>query len=169
MSIQCDICPNIIFVEEQETFYEQNRVVTSPGYWEYQFTTKSSSFEENMLHQYLEMLSKDSSGFTVCNNCKTMLENDTNFAQELGVQNHVRSLPDGKVDLNSAGIVLGSVWKKMKGSWPSSIKVKNFNINNNTGNKTENNQIQEEKYKNKKKSLTQNERSKENKQPCYGS
>jgi hypothetical protein len=126
MSYQCDICPDVFQTREDGTFYDQNRVLTSPGYWDYQFTTKSTSFEENMLNQFLDMLSKDSSGFNVCNNCKSMLEKDIEIAVELGIEKYIKSIHDGKVDINSAGIVLGSVWKKKHGTWPSSIKITGF-------------------------------------------
>ncbi len=127
MAYQCEICPDVFSNKEQGYFFDQNRVLTSPGYWQYLFTTKASFFEVSMLNSYLDMLCKDTSGFTICNKCKTMLEADATFAQELGITEYVKTLSDGKVDRNAAAIVFGSVWRKMHGTWPSTIKVNGFN------------------------------------------
>ena len=116
----CDICSDT-FPKPEGTFYDQNRVLTSPGYWEIVFA--KPAFVEGILGMQLAMFCQDTSGFTVCDKCADVLEGDDARAAEYGLAEHVTSIPSGRVDSHAAGMVAGTVWKQLNGSWPETIQI----------------------------------------------
>ncbi len=137
MQRPCDICNKAIYNKSESRFYDQNRVITSPFYWEHvinnvlekEFRNDTMQQKEQLLAMLLDKFSKDRSGFTVCSKCQDMLEKDLQRAQEFHLPNlekYVVSNRSGRVDLATAGVIAGAVWTKIHGSWPSSIVVRDL-------------------------------------------
>ncbi|MEZ5987647.1 MAG: CFI-box-CTERM domain-containing protein [Planctomycetota bacterium] len=116
---KCDICSHLMPSKESGTHFDQNRVLTSPGYWEHLFG--KPDFDGGMLGGFLGMLCRDPTGFTVCSGCKNMLLNDTALTSRYGLSQYLKSIPSGMVDSHAAGMVAGTVWKERSGSWPETI------------------------------------------------
>jgi hypothetical protein len=74
MTYKCDICPASMPSKSDGTFFDQNRVLTSPGYWEYLYTEAPLPLDEKGIGLTAAFLCKDTSGFTVCERCKNMLQ-----------------------------------------------------------------------------------------------
>ena len=117
----CDICTKSFPAKADGTFFDQNRVLTSPSYWEHCFG--KPDFVEGMLGMYLGMFCQDTSGYTVCDACARMLDDDGAKAERYGISEYVRSSPSGRVDSHAVGMVAGTVWKNLHGSWPSTIQI----------------------------------------------
>ncbi len=76
MSYNCDICSRELPDKSNGTFFDQNRVLTSPSYWEHFYQKEIVPMEEEMLRMLLVTFCRESRGFTVCNRCRDMLHND---------------------------------------------------------------------------------------------
>jgi len=104
-------------------FFDQNRVLTSPGYWKYLYTKAQTQVTEDNLGSFLAMFSKDTSGYTVCDPCEEMLAKDDELGKEYDIEKYIVSIPSGQVDTHAAGTVAGTVWQKLNGSWPSTLEL----------------------------------------------
>jgi len=104
-------------------FFDQNRVLTSPGYWMYLYTKAQTRITEDSLGSFLAMFSKDTSGYTVCDQCEEMLEKDYELGKEYDIEESIVSISSGQVDTYAAGTVAGTVWQKLNGSWPSTLEL----------------------------------------------
>lgn len=123
IAYNCDICSTTMSSKASGNFLDQNRVLTSPGYWEYICTRTLSGLNENTLGQFLSGISKDTTGFIVCDVCRNMLRQDGQKATEYGLRGYVSSLPSGQIDTRSICMVAGTVWKRIRGEWPSTIPI----------------------------------------------
>jgi hypothetical protein len=130
----CDICNTAIYKKSESRFYDQNRVVTSPFYWEYVISNTlerdcrgdTMQQKERILALLLTKFCDDTGGFTVCSKCQDMLEKDLQRAKEFNLPNlekYVISDHTGRVDSGTAGVIAGAVWTKIHGNWPSSIVI----------------------------------------------
>jgi hypothetical protein len=122
MNYKCDICSYLMPSKESGTFFDQNRVSTSPGYWEYMIQGASSTISEDTIGMYAQMCSLSRSGFVVCNNCKTMLNNDFIKYTDLGLERYIESIPSGNVEPYAILVVAGTIFKKHHGKWPATLQ-----------------------------------------------
>ena len=127
----CDICSISIPSKSSGTFFDANRVLTSPSYWE-RLSIKGHSLgklDEETLAMYLKMKmnkKRDPSGYTVCEKCRDMLKMDRQKAKDYGLDAVCKfpipySIPTGHIDMNAVILVVGIIWEKIHGSWPSTI------------------------------------------------
>tara|TARA_R110002072_G_scaffold42064_22_gene119160 strand:+ start:55423 stop:56073 length:651 start_codon:yes stop_codon:yes gene_type:complete len=123
MTYRCDICSRDIEEKLDGHFYDQNRVLTSPGYWLHLYTKSNTKLEEAGIGGYLAMFCRDNSGFTVCDHCYTMLNSDTALSEDYGISTYVTSQPSGQVDSYAAGKVAGTVWQQLHGDWPKTVEL----------------------------------------------
>ncbi len=117
----CDICGVLTPGLETCTHFDQNRVLTSPAYWE--LVIQQKKFSEEVIGGFLGTFVNDNSGFYVCSKCKSMLENDSEQGEKYDLARYSHSIPNGVVDSHAAGMVAGSVFKILKGKWPNTIKI----------------------------------------------
>lgn len=126
MTYQCDTCSNIFLDKSHGSFFDQNRILTSPSYWEHLIiggTVIGKLQDEGQLEMWITMYCKnDPNGYTVCNACRDKFLNDDSKAKLYGLESYVRSIPSGQVNKQSILIVAGTIWQKYNGSWPSFIK-----------------------------------------------
>jgi len=123
MSYQCDICSKTMENKSVGSFFDQNRVLTSPSYWTHLYTKAKIRITEDRLGSFLAMFSQDSSGYTVCDQCDEMLEKDYDLGNKYDIRKSISSIPSGEVDTYAAGTVAGTVWQKLNGSWPSTLEL----------------------------------------------
>jgi hypothetical protein len=123
MAYLCDICSTSLASRSAGTFFDQSRVATSPGYWEYLCTNSFIPLTEDTIGLAVWQLCQDTSGYVVCDNCRDMLQRDMQLAREYGLEQYVTSIPSGEVDSHPVGMVAGTVWQKLHGTWPSTIQI----------------------------------------------
>ena len=121
MSYSCDICSASLLSKDHGKFIDQQRVLTSPNYWEKLIGISSSSFNDAAFGLTLQSFCNDSSGFTICQNCESMLEKDIEKSIEYGIERFISSDPTGAVDKTSVVVVASTVWEKIRGHWPTSV------------------------------------------------
>jgi hypothetical protein len=119
MGYQCDICTTDMPSKSAGTFFDQSRVLTSPGYWKYLYTEAPTRLTEEVVPPFIARLCRDTSGYTVCDKCRDMLQRDAQLGREYDIEHYIESIPSGLVSPHSVGIVAGTVWKKLHGKWPS--------------------------------------------------
>ncbi len=123
MLYKCDICSKTMENKSSGKSFDQNRVLTSPGYWMYLYTKAQTRITEDNLGSFLAMFSKDTSGYTVCDQCEEILKKDYELGKEYNIEKSIVSIPSGQVDTYAAGTVAGTVWQKLNGSWPSTLEL----------------------------------------------
>ncbi len=123
MAYNCDICSKEMSAKSNGTFFDQNRVLTSPGYWEHVCQKGILPIEEEMLGMFLANFCRDTSGFTVCGRCKNMLGHDLQKAKKYELEKYVSSVSSEPINSHAAAMVAGTVWKNSKGHWPSTIRI----------------------------------------------
>lgn len=113
MSYQCDICTSQMPDKSHGTYFDQNRVLTSPSFWEHLYikgTSWGKLDDEQMLGFFLTTFCKDDpNGYTVCGACRDMLSTDYEKSKRYGIEKCVTSIPSGRVDKPSVGLVAGLV------------------------------------------------------------
>jgi len=123
MTYNCDICSREMEDKSNGHFFDQNRVLTSPSFWQHLYTAKINPLSEEGIGGFLGMFCQDASGYTVCDQCQDMLKNDFNLGREYEIEEFVSSISSGEVDTYAAGTVAGTVWKKLNGRWPSTVEL----------------------------------------------
>jgi len=119
MSYKCDICSTVMPSKEAGTYFDQNRVSTSPGYWEYLIHSVSGSMDMERIGMYVQMCTFMKGGFVVCNKCREMINNDSVNFRDFGLEKYIRSIPSGDVDVSAIKVVSETIFKKSKGILPS--------------------------------------------------
>jgi len=123
VSYKCDMCNTVMPSKASGTFFDQNRVLTSPGYWEQLFLKKHGTpITEDALGNFAQASIQDNSGYTVCSKCKEILNNDLIKFKEFDLDNYIKSIPSGKVEAHAVVRVGGTIWKKIYGKWPSTLQ-----------------------------------------------
>jgi len=87
------------------------------------YTKSKIKLQDHTIGGFLDMFCQDSSGYTVCDECKKMLENDMAFGSKYNIEKYISSIPSGQVDTYAAGKVAGTVWQDLNGSWPSTVQL----------------------------------------------
>ena len=74
-------------------------------------------------------------GYVVCSTCTEMISSDNQKPENKEIEKYITSIPSGKVDKQAIFSVAGTVWNRVYGSWPSSIKIKVVKNKNTTDSK----------------------------------
>jgi hypothetical protein len=138
MSYECDICSGVVPSRESGFAFARNRVLASPGYWEYVFRNAAMSrpFTEEAMGLAVRQLLMSERDYVICGSCKDMLGRDADKAKDYRIDpwfttpqamNH--SVPDraqAKEQLQATLITIGTVYERKCGKWPSFVSRDEF-------------------------------------------
>jgi hypothetical protein len=107
--------------KEDGTFYSQQQVMLTPGYWEFviRFVGGAGTAGDMSYGSFVQKFLMDTSGFTVCESCARMIDT---AAEQYNTYNlaayFARASKNGPEPVY---VVAGTVWERKVGGWPASI------------------------------------------------
>lgn len=114
MSYLCDVCSTQITSKANGKKYRDEDVCTCPSYWELVATNIKQG--EDAYALTLKMRLEDQSGFTVCQQCATMLAEKDTQLKHLGLE---RLKESDITTRDQIVLIAGVVWERGMGNWPS--------------------------------------------------
>jgi hypothetical protein len=141
MSYKCDICSTMMASKESGFVFDRNRVLSSPGYWDYVFRDATDPFMSRMFTEdatglAVQQLLMSDTGYIICSSCKEMLQRDTDKAKEYRIEPWFTSMQvkdfkatdraQAKEQLQATLITIGTVYERKSGKWPSFVARDEF-------------------------------------------
>lgn len=122
----CDICSKSIVVTESYMLTTE-QVASKEAYWEYAFTHSWSYFhgtdpKGSAIGNLARQQASQSTAWAVCESCSQLFQFDRKKANQYAKLGTSRIPGSGPADLNRVLIAAATVWKKLYGSYPDSIR-----------------------------------------------
>lgn len=123
----CDIC-NTSIEWEEGYILTTRQVATSESYWESALKGPWSYMQAmdptgDSLAMLAQRQAAQSDGWLVCEGCSSKFSFDRAAAKSLAKQQLTKPPGSGPADVSQVAKAAANAWKKLYGSWPSSITV----------------------------------------------
>jgi rRNA maturation protein Nop10 len=127
---KCDICSKGLTNQQAGTSYPRERILGSPGYWEYALRLSADHptvFTDDATAMAVQQLITSRSGYTVCAECNRMLNDDQRRVADYRLEKWygVMQSPSakGKAGLEAVLIIVGTVFERLSGKWPAWVSA----------------------------------------------
>ncbi len=129
MSYMCDVCGTKMESKSQGKFYNQQRVLLNPDYWETALQAHALMWDgiegdlaDNAYGLFIQQALDGTTGFTVCHDCDTVLNDASKKYVEFGLTSFFEE--PGIPERDQILVVAATVWERRNGRWPSCIDNK---------------------------------------------